>query len=76
MKEIVDYIARQLVDEPDRVEVKQIEGDRTTVIELRVAPEDIGKVIGREGRTARAMRAILNAVATREQKRAVLEILE
>ncbi len=76
MKEIVDYIARQLVDEPDRVEVKQIEGDRTTVIELRVAPEDIGKVIGREGRTARALRAILNAVATREQKRAVLEILE
>jgi predicted RNA-binding protein YlqC (UPF0109 family) len=76
MKEIVEYIARQLVDEPDRVEVKQIEGERTTVIELRVAPEDLGKVIGREGRTAKAMRAILNAAATRERKRAVLEILE
>jgi hypothetical protein len=76
MKEIVDYIARQLVDEPDRVEVKQIEGERTTVIELRVAPEDLGRVIGREGRTAKAMRAILNAAATQEQKRAVLEILE
>lgn len=76
MKELVDYIARQLVDQPDRVQVAQIEGEKTTVIELRVAPEDLGKVIGKQGRTARAIRTILNAAATRERKRAVLEILE
>ena len=76
MKELVDYIARQLVDQPDRVQVMQIEGEKTTVIELRVAPEDLGKVIGKQGRTAKAIRTILNAAATRERKRAVLEILE
>ena len=77
MKEIVDYIARQLVDEPDRVEVKQIEGDRTTVIELRVAPEDIGKVIGREGPNSQGHAG--HPERRRHpgrQKRAVLEILE
>jgi predicted RNA-binding protein YlqC (UPF0109 family) len=76
MKELVLFIARALVDKPNEVEVREIEGEKTTVIELKVAPEDLGKVIGRQGRTARAMRTLLNAAATKMKKRAVLEILE
>jgi predicted RNA-binding protein YlqC (UPF0109 family) len=76
MKELVIFIARALVDKPDEVEVKVIEGERTTVIELRVAETDLGKVIGRQGRTARAMRIIVNAAAAKLKKRVVLEILE
>jgi uncharacterized protein len=76
MKELVEYIAKALVDEPDQVRVTQVEGERITVIELRVAPSDLGKVIGRQGRTARSIRTLLNAVATKLRKRAVLEILE
>lgn len=76
LKELITYIAKALVDHPEMVEVKEIEGEKTTVIELRVAPDDLGKVIGRQGRTARAMRTILNASATKLRKRAVLEILE
>ena len=76
MKELVLFIARALVDNPDAVEVKEIEGERTMVIELKVAEEDLGKVIGRQGRTARAMRTIINAAATKLKRRAVLEILE
>jgi predicted RNA-binding protein YlqC (UPF0109 family) len=76
MKELVIFIARALVDKPDEVEVKLIEGERTTVIELRVAETDLGKVIGRQGRTARAMRIIVNAAAAKLKKRVVLEILE
>jgi predicted RNA-binding protein YlqC (UPF0109 family) len=76
LKELIILIAKALVDHPEMVEVKQIEGEKTTVIELRVAPDDLGKVIGRQGRTARAMRTILNASATKLRKRAVLEILE
>ena len=76
MQELVEFIAKSLVDHPDKVEVREIEGEKTTVIELKVAPEDLGKVIGRQGRTARAIRTLLAAVARKQNKRAVLEILE
>jgi predicted RNA-binding protein YlqC (UPF0109 family) len=76
MRELVEYIAKALVDEPGEVKVAEIEGDRVTVIELRVAQTDLGKVIGKQGRTARAIRTILNANATKLKKRAVLEIVE
>ena len=76
MKELITYIAKSLVDKPEMVQVNEFEGEKTTVIELRVAQEDLGKVIGKQGRTARAMRTILNAAATKVRKRAVLEILE
>lgn len=76
MRELVDHIARALVDEPNEVRVAEVEGERVTVIELRVAPSDLGKVIGKRGRTARAIRTILTANATKLKKRAVLEIVE
>jgi len=76
MKELVEFIAKALVDEPDKVQVTEIEGEKITVIELRVAPGDLGKVIGKQGRTARSIRTLLNATATKLRKRAVLEILE
>ena len=76
MKELIEYITRTLVDFPDQVIVSEVEGERTAVLELRVAKEDLGKVIGRQGRTARAMRTVLNAAATKLKKRVVLEILE
>ncbi len=76
MKELIEYIAKALVDHPEQVRVTEIEGDRTSVIELAVAKEDLGKVIGKQGRTARAMRTILNAASTKLNKRAVLEIIE
>jgi uncharacterized protein len=76
MKELVRFIAQALVDNPEEVQVKEIEGEQTSVIELKVAKEDLGKVIGKQGRTARAMRTILSAASTKIRKRAVLEILE
>ncbi len=76
MRELVDYIARALVDDSDAVKVTELEGDKVTVIELRVGQGDLGKVIGKQGRTARAIRTILNANATKLHKRAVLEIVE
>jgi uncharacterized protein len=76
MKELVKYIAQALADYPDQVEVKEIEGEKTSVLELRVAPSDLGKVIGKQGRTARAMRTILSAASAKLKKRAVLEIIE
>ncbi|MFO7717255.1 MAG: KH domain-containing protein [Thermodesulfobacteriota bacterium] len=76
LKDLVEYLATSLVDDPEAVEVKEIEGEQTTVIELKVAKEDLGKIIGRQGRTARALRTILGAASTKAQKRAVLEILE
>ena len=76
MKELVEQMARDLVDHPDEVQVRAIEGERTTVLELRVAPGDLGKVIGRQGRTARSMRTILNAAGMKLKKRFALEILE
>lgn len=76
MKELVNYIARSLVDNPDQVEVTEIEGNQTSVLELKVAKEDLGKVIGKQGRTARAMRTILSAASAKIKKRTVLEIIE
>jgi len=76
MKELIKYIAESLVDNPEAVEVEEIEGERTSVIELKVAKEDLGKVIGKQGRTARAMRTILSAASTKIRKRSVLEIIE
>ncbi len=76
MKELIEVIAKALVDFPDQVEIQEVEGEKTTVLELRVAKEDLGKVIGKQGKTARAMRTILNANATKLKKRAVLEIIE
>ncbi|EPR33061.1 UPF0109 protein [Alkalidesulfovibrio alkalitolerans DSM 16529] len=76
LKELVEYIAKSLVDKPEEVHVSEIEGEQTSVIELKVAKEDLGKVIGKQGRTARAMRTILGAASTKMRKRSVLEILE
>lgn len=76
IKELITYIAKALVDKPEDVSVNEVEGEKTTILELKVAPEDLGKVIGKQGRTARAMRTILSATATKLRKRAVLEILE
>ena len=76
MKELIQFIAEALVDNPEQVQVKEIEGEQTSVIELKVAKEDLGKVIGKQGRTARAMRTILSAASTKIRKRAVLEIIE
>jgi hypothetical protein len=76
LKELVEHIVLKLVDRPESVKVSEICGEQATIVELRVAPEDLGKVIGKEGRTARAIRTLLHAAATKERKRAVLEILE
>lgn len=76
MKELIELMAKSLVDSPDKVKVTEMEGERTVVYELRVMREDLGKVIGKEGRTARAMRTILTAASMKIGKRAVLEILE
>ncbi len=76
MKDLIKVIAKALVDHPDDVDIQEIEGEKTTVLELRVAKDDLGKVIGKQGKTARAMRTILNATATKLKKRAVLEIIE
>jgi predicted RNA-binding protein YlqC (UPF0109 family) len=76
MKELIKHIAQSLVDNPDKVEVTEVIGKQTTVIELRVAKEDLGKVIGKQGRTAQAIRTILFAASAKGHKRAVLEILE
>lgn len=76
MKELISYIARALVDNPEEVSVSEIEGNQTAVLELKVAKEDLGKVIGKQGRTARAMRTILSAASAKVKKRSVLEIIE
>jgi predicted RNA-binding protein YlqC (UPF0109 family) len=76
MKDLIAYIAQALVDNPDQVEVTEVVGEQTSVLELKVAREDLGKVIGKQGRTARAMRTILGAASTKLRKRSVLEILE
>jgi uncharacterized protein len=76
MKQLVEAIAKALVDNPDQVAVNEVEGEATTVLELRVASQDLGKVIGKQGRTARAIRTILGAAGMKVRKRFVLEILE
>ncbi|MEW6776588.1 MAG: KH domain-containing protein [Bdellovibrionota bacterium] len=76
MKELIEQMARQLVDTPDKVVVREVAGDRTVIYELQVDGTDLGKVIGKNGRTARAMRTILQAASVKADKRAVLEIIE
>jgi len=76
VKDVIEAIVKALVDSPDEVVVNEIDGDATIVLELRVAPQDLGKVIGKQGRTARAMRTILRAAGMKLKKRFVLEILE
>ncbi|UCE51588.1 MAG: KH domain-containing protein [Desulfobacterales bacterium] len=76
MKELISYIAQALVDRPEEVKVTEVEGGQTSVLELKVAKEDLGKVIGKQGRTARAMRTILSAASAKLKKRTVLEIIE
>ena len=75
-KELVEFVVKSLVDAPDEVSVNVIEGEKSTILELKVAQEDVGKVIGKQGRIAKAIRAILSASATRDGKRATLEILD
>lgn len=76
LKELITYVSKALVDMPDQVEVGEIVGEQTTVIELKVDKSDLGKVIGKQGKTARALRTILNAASTKLKKRSVLEIIE
>ncbi len=76
LKELIEFIAKALVDKPDEVRVEQVSGEQTIVLELRVAKDDLGKVIGKQGRTVKAMRALLSAASSKLKKRADLEILE
>ncbi len=75
MKELVEILAKSLVDQPDKVDVRMIEKEKMVVIELRVAPEDMGKVIGKQGRIARAIRTVVKAAATKQQKKVMVEII-
>lgn len=75
MKELVEIIAKALVDHPEAVEVNEVEGERSTILELKVAPDDMGKVIGKQGRIAKAIRTVVKAAATKDDKRVVVEIL-
>ena len=76
LRDLIEYVGKSLVDMPDQVQVNEIEGEQTTVVELKVDKSDLGKVIGKQGRTARALRTILNAASTKLKKRSVLEIIE
>ena len=76
MKDLVELLAKHLVNHPDQVEVKETLGDTASVIELRVAAEDLGRIIGKQGRTAKSIRTLVNAVASRTNRRVVLEIIE
>jgi predicted RNA-binding protein YlqC (UPF0109 family) len=76
MKDLIKHIAEALVDDPEAVEVSEVEGEQTSVIELKVAKDDLGKIIGKQGRTARALRTILGAASAKIKKRSVLEIIE
>jgi hypothetical protein len=76
MKELVEYLARHLVSQPDAVDVRETQGETASVLELKVAKEDLGRIIGKQGRTAKAIRTIINAAASRTNRKVVLEILE
>ena len=76
MKEVLEYVARAIVDEPDAVEVTEVEGERSVILKLRVAPDDMGKVIGKRGRTVRAIRSLVRAAAPREGVAPLVEIVE
>jgi predicted RNA-binding protein YlqC (UPF0109 family) len=76
MKDLVQFLARHLVNNPDAVEVKETQGDTASVLELKVAKDDLGRIIGKQGRTAKSIRTILNAAASRTNRKVVLEIVE
>ena len=76
MKELIEYLARALVNHPDAVEVKETEGETASILELKVAKEDLGRIIGKQGRTAKSIRTIVNAAASRANRKVVLEIIE
>ncbi|MHB1127909.1 MAG: KH domain-containing protein [Bacillota bacterium] len=76
MRELVEFLAKTLVDQPEAVTVHEVEGERAIILELRVAAQDMGKVIGKQGRIARAIRTLVKAAATKEGKRVVVEILQ
>jgi len=76
MKELVSYLAKALVNHPEEVEVKEIQGETAAILELRVAKEDLGRIIGKQGRTAKSIRTLINAVASRTNRKIVLEIVE
>ncbi|UCH77929.1 MAG: KH domain-containing protein [Candidatus Coatesbacteria bacterium] len=76
MRDLIEYVAKNLVEKPEAVVVNEVAGEKTTIIEVSVDREDIGRIIGKKGRTARALRTILNAAAMKQNKRAALEILE
>ena len=76
MKELLQYLAQSLVSNPDAVEVKETQGDNASVLELKVAKEDLGRIIGKQGRTAKSIRTILNAAASRTNRKIVLDIVE
>ena len=76
MKELLTYVAQHLVEHPDQVSVREVEGDGETVLELRVAPEDMGKVIGRQGRIAKEIRTLMRSVAQRQGKKVSVEIVD
>ena len=76
MKELIETVCKSLVDNPDQVKVNQIDGEHTSILELRVAPSDLGKVIGKQGRTAMALRTIISAIGMKERRRYNMEILE
>ena len=75
MKELLEYLAKSLVDNPDEVQLKLLEAEKTVVLELRVSPEDMGKIIGKQGRIAQAIRTVIRAAAVKEGKRVVVEII-
>jgi len=75
MKDLLEYLAKSLVDKPDDVEVSQVEGERSVILELRVSPDDMGKVIGKQGRIAQALRTIVKAAAVKDGKRVMIEII-
>ena len=76
MQELLEYIAKEVVDNPEEVEVRQVEGEKSIILELRVAPEDMGKVIGKQGRIAKAIRTVVGAAAIKENKRVMVEIMQ
>jgi len=76
VKELVELIAKSLVDSPEQVDVKQVEGEHSIILELRVAPDDMGKVIGKQGRIAKAIRTVVNAAAVKDKKRVMVEIVQ
>ncbi len=75
-RDLIEYIAKAIVDDPSQVRVNEVEGEQTAILELRVDPEDVGKVIGKQGRIAKAMRTVLASASVRSGRRAVLEILD